>query len=448
MRLVLLALALLLCPALTQAASTWKTIFTDAGRRIEVDTANIQREADNKVVATGRMVLDKPIPDSLTSVSYRIIEATTRYDCVSRKAVTLRRVLLKSDDEVVREEEPGNKLELPVRTGSLDDKVLREACRPPGPHGEAMAVAEKASEAADALRRANQAMLDKELKRNPGAVLRTGAADEHAGTPKTVPADAPTPAASPAPRRSRSAARTQHAVEEAPPTFEHEPLHWSYEGSGGPDNWARIDPHNALCASGKRQSPIDIQDGIRVDLDPIKFDYQPSYFRIVDNGHTVMVNVGGGSITVTGTGKTYQLQQLHFHRPSEERINGRAYDMVMHLVHRSVDGELAVVSVLMERGADNPLIQTLWNDLPLERNLVVQPPTDTIDLAAFLPANHDYYTYMGSLTTPPCTEGVLWIVLKQPVPISADQLAIFARLYRNNTRPVQPANDRLIKESR
>ena len=146
-------------------------------------------------------------------------------------------------------------------------------------------------------------------------------------------------------------------------------------------------------------------------------------------------------------GKRYELRQFHFHRPSEERVNGRAYDMVVHLVHRNDEGQLAVVAVLLEKGGENPLIQTLWNNMPLERDMETSP-AGPLDLMQLLPDNRGYWIYMGSLTTPPCTEGVLWMVMKQPVQVSAEQVAIFSRLYRNNARPVQASNGRLIKESR
>jgi carbonic anhydrase len=221
--------------------------------------------------------------------------------------------------------------------------------------------------------------------------------------------------------------------------------HWDYDGAGGPDAWGRLRPEYSTCATGQRQSPIDIRGGIAVDLEPIKFDYRSSGFSVIDNGHTVQVNVEpGNSITITG--RRYELVQFHFHRPSEERIDGRQYDMVVHLVHKDVDGRLAVVAVLLDRGSAQAIVQSVWNNLPLEKGDEVHAGT-RIDLAQLLPEDRRYYTYMGSLTTPPCSEGVLWMVLKQPVPISAEQLAIFARLYPMNARPIQQADGRLIKES-
>ena len=223
------------------------------------------------------------------------------------------------------------------------------------------------------------------------------------------------------------------------------PTHWDYEGTAGPDAWGKMRPEFSRCATGLRQSPIDIRGGIAVDLEPIKFDYRPSAFSVIDNGHTVQVNVEpGNSITITG--KRYELVQFHFHRPSEERVNGRQYDMVAHLVHKDVDGHIAVVAVLLDRGSAQSIVQAVWNNLPLEKGDEVRAGS-RIDLAQLLPDDKRYYTYMGSLTTPPCSEGVLWMVLKQPVPISMDQVAIFSRLYPMNARPIQQADGRLIKES-
>ena len=233
----------------------------------------------------------------------------------------------------------------------------------------------------------------------------------------------------------------------AAPPREHPPadVPWSYEGAGAPDAWARLKPEYALCAKGTRQSPIDIQGGIRVQLEPIAFDYKAGPVRVVDNGHTIQVGVAPGS-AIEVMGRRYELQQFHFHRPSEERIDGRRSEMVVHLVHRDAEGRLAVVAVLLERGTAQPVVQNVWNHLPLEKgdDAAVRA---TLDPAGLLPEDRAYYTYMGSLTTPPCSENVLWMVMKKPITVSAEQAAIFARLYPMNARPVQSASGRLIKES-
>lgn len=245
--------------------------------------------------------------------------------------------------------------------------------------------------------------------------------------------------------RKAAPPKKEKPAEPPPPDYSH--VHWGYAGPGAPENWAKLKGEYATCGAGRRQSPIDIRGGIRVDLEPIRFDYKPTQFRITDNGHTVQVDVADGN-TITVMGRSYTLTQFHFHRPAEERVNGKTYDMVAHLVHKDFDGRLAVIAVLMDRGTEHPLIQTLWNHMPLEVGMDVSPPGVAIDLMQLLPEKREYYTYMGSLTTPPCTENVLWMVFKEPIRVSSEQIGIFARLYPHNARPIQPAHDRLIKESR
>lgn len=239
-----------------------------------------------------------------------------------------------------------------------------------------------------------------------------------------------------------AAAAAAAAIEAAKPK---NGTHWTYEGEFGPQNWSRINAAWAACNTGNRQSPIDLRDGMKVDLEQINFEYVPSGFNEIDNGHTIQVNVAGGNfLTVAGT--TYELQQFHFHRPGEERINGRGTEMVVHLVHKSYDGKIAILAVLLERGEANPLIQTVWNNLPLEKHTTVTPSI-VLDVNEILPARRDYFTYMGSLSEPPCTENVLWLVMKQPMTASPQQMALFSRLYPMNARPVQQSNGRMIKES-
>ncbi len=221
--------------------------------------------------------------------------------------------------------------------------------------------------------------------------------------------------------------------------------HWSYDGETGPANWGRINPEWAKCGSGNRQSPIDIRDGMKVELEQITFDYKPSSFNVTDNGHTVQVMVSGGNF-ITVNNRMYELTQFHFHRPSEERINGKGYEMVLHMVHQDAEGHLAVIALLLERGKPQPVIQTVWNNLPLEK-FETMAPAIVLDPMDLIPARRDYFTFMGSLTTPPCTEGVLWLVMKEPVQASPAQMALFARLYPLNARPVQPGSGRIIKES-
>jgi carbonic anhydrase len=241
-------------------------------------------------------------------------------------------------------------------------------------------------------------------------------------------------------RRAAAAASAASAAEAAL-----HPLQWDYAGPGGPEAWARIQPGAEKCATGTRQSPIDIRDGIAVDLEPIRFDYRPGAFSVLDDGHGVQVHVEPGNAISVG-GRRYELVRLDFHRPAEERIEGRPFDMDVHLVHQDAEGHQAVVAVLLERGAPQPVVQAVWNNLPLEKHEEAKGVVP-LDPSRLLPDDKRYYTYMGSLTTPPCSEGVLWMVMKQAVPVSPEQIAIFAHLYPMNARPIQQAQGRLIKES-
>src|SRR5450830_1726290 len=196
---------------------------------------------------------------------------------------------------------------------------------------------------------------------------------------------------------ARAAARAKRAavVKAAPPPPP--PVargtHWSFEGDSGPANWSKINVDWNKCSTGNRQSPIDIRDGMKVDLERISFDYHPSSFNVVDNGHTVQVSVGSGNY-ITVQNHMYELMQFHFHRPSEERINGKGFEMVVHLVHKDAEGRLAVVAILLERGKAQGTIQTIWNNLPLEKNEVVAPSI-LVDPTDMLPRKREYFTYMG-----------------------------------------------------
>ncbi|BDT69190.1 hypothetical protein os1_33800 [Comamonadaceae bacterium OS-1] len=224
--------------------------------------------------------------------------------------------------------------------------------------------------------------------------------------------------------------------------------HWDYAGSNGPQAWSQLKPEFNLCALGQRQSPIAIQDAnnLQGPAEPLQIHYQPSGAMVVNTGHTIQVDVVGEN-TLTVRGSTYKLVQFHFHHPSEERINDRTFGMVAHLVHRNVDGQLAVLAVLLDPGQANALINKVWTYMPLDVGDRVRMPAGLLDLTELLPQDMRYYQFMGSLTTPPCSENVLWMVLKQPVQISPEQLRLFGQLYPANARPVQPLNGRVVRDA-
>ena len=216
--------------------------------------------------------------------------------------------------------------------------------------------------------------------------------------------------------------------------------HWAYEGNDGPSHWGAIDPSYAACSTGKEQSPIDLTAADQKDIANVVFHYDISKVNIINNGHTIQVNYDTGS-SIEVDGKAYDLIQFHFHAPSEHSINGKLADAEIHLVHRSTDRKLAVVGILINKGPANSTIQSFWNNLPAEAG-PLQKTDAKVNANDFLPAIQTTYRYAGSLTTPPCTEGVQWIVMTQPITFSEEQLATFTKLFEGSNRPVQELNGR------
>ena len=248
--------------------------------------------------------------------------------------------------------------------------------------------------------------------------------------------------------RAKAAAMTGHEAPAAANDHHDGEVHWAYEGENGPQAWGQLKPDFNMCAIGKRQSPINIEASATLQgpAEPLQFNYTPSNGTVVNNGHTIQVDLTGEN-TLTVRGSNYQLLQFHFHTPSEEQINYRRSSMVAHLVHKNSEGQLAVVAVLLDPGVANTLIDKVWTYMPLDTGDRVRMPMGLIDMNELLPKDQRYYQFMGSLTTPPCTEGVLWMVLKQPTPLSREQIRLFSQLFPNNARPVQPANGRAVRNA-
>lgn len=226
-----------------------------------------------------------------------------------------------------------------------------------------------------------------------------------------------------------------------------EDTHWTYSGHAGPAEWGALSPDFATCGLGKDQSPIDIRGAKTANLPSIEFNYHPAPLAVIDNGHTIQVNYAPGSWIDVG-GKRYALIQFHFHKPSEEKIDGKAHAMVAHLVHKSDDGKLAVVAVLLDAGGANAMIDSIWKNLPKQKEKEAVIPNVIVDATELLPENRGYYTFQGSLTTPPCSEDVKWLVMKAPVKIADAEIAAFDEIYPMNARPTQPKNGRLIQATK
>jgi carbonic anhydrase len=238
---------------------------------------------------------------------------------------------------------------------------------------------------------------------------------------------------------------TACATLDAPHAGDSQPVHWTYSGAGGPEHWAELSPKFSLCASGRNQSPINLTVPIKANLPALSMSYGPNGDEVLNNGHTVQVNFKPGNVLSVGT-RRYELKQFHFHKPSENQINGKSFPMEAHLVHADADGSLAVVAVMIEDGASNPMLQAVWASMPEQADVRLALP-QAVSALDLLPAQRDYYQFSGSLTTPPCSEGVLWLVMKQAITASAAQIERFGHVMHHDTnRPVQPLYSRTVLE--
>lgn len=225
---------------------------------------------------------------------------------------------------------------------------------------------------------------------------------------------------------------------------------WSYEESTGPNYWGELAASNAACAKGSEQSPINIvssQVKQEKRLGGKQMYYMPTTFTLHNNGHTIQVNATTENNSIVVAGKQYMLAHFHFHTPSEHQFNGQNYDLEIHFVHKDESGNLAVLGVMIQEGKKNQALATIWDSLPNKKNENDGAEKFQIHLPALLPQNQLSFHYDGSLTTPPCTEEVKWIVFEQPIEMSKDQIKAFQQIFKDNHRPVQPLNEReIIKE--
>lgn len=222
--------------------------------------------------------------------------------------------------------------------------------------------------------------------------------------------------------------------------------HWGYTGEHSPANWGEMKEEFAMCSKGKMQTPINIMATQDIDIKPLGFDYTTNSTNVVNNGHTVQVNVANGS-SVMIDGKEFDLKQFHFHTPSENNINGEKFALEAHFVHAAKDGQLAVVAVMFKEGKSNPILGKIWSKFPLALNHKESIDLSSTDIKAILPSNKEYYKFMGSLTTPPCSENVKWNVFKTAMTISKEQVKQFFDTFgHSNNRPIQQTNNRVISK--
>jgi carbonic anhydrase len=224
------------------------------------------------------------------------------------------------------------------------------------------------------------------------------------------------------------------------------PAPWAYEGRTGPLNWGKLDPSYRACSQGHEQSPLDIR-GAHLDkaLQPIEFHYIAGPVTVENDGRTIVVHVEPRSYMVAG-GVRYDLQELVFHHPSEEAVHGKLSDMDVEMVHKSGDGKVAIVAVRLAENvaAPNATVSTLWSNMPVKAGASERVDA-MVNAGGLLPADRGYWTYMGSLTTPPCTEGVRWFVMERELTVSREQLNQFAKRFRIDSRELQDPHGRKIE---
>jgi len=218
--------------------------------------------------------------------------------------------------------------------------------------------------------------------------------------------------------------------------------HWSYSGSSGPEFWGDLKDEYFMCKDGKNQSPIDLNRFVEANLPKLKITYAGNAVSIINNGHTIKVNTNKGN-KIEIDGKTFVLKQFHFHTPSENKIDGIQYPMEAHFVHMDKDGNLAVIAIMYKEGRENRGLKKVLYQLPKEKGHV-SLLAEMFNPGDLFPRKLDYYRYSGSLTTPPCSEGVRWIVIKTPAEASKEQLDIMRKVMGKNNRPIQPLNARII----
>lgn len=234
---------------------------------------------------------------------------------------------------------------------------------------------------------------------------------------------------------------------ETKPVAENHQTHWSYEGKTGSEHWGELDPTFSACVNGTEQSPINIeisQINPNKVLDKIDINYQPTKFTLMNNGHTIQANFKAENNSIILDGTTYNLVQFHFHTPSEHQFNGKNFDMELHLVHKNDTGNLAVLGIMIKEGKENKALSNIWANLPEKETEKDIELNTTVNLPSLLPNDQKSFIYNGSLTTPPCTEEVKWIVLEQPIDMDREQIDAFQKIFSDNHRSAQPLNDREV----
>ncbi len=217
---------------------------------------------------------------------------------------------------------------------------------------------------------------------------------------------------------------------------------WGYQGLNGPENWAELSPSYALCGEGKAQSPINLVWSRPLGQPDIQFNYQPGPAQVTDTGNTIMVNASPGSFAII-RGEQYELKSILFHSSSEHTLSGNSLPIEVQMAHQNSSGQVAMIAFFAIEGPRNPLIDSIWSNIPQSKN-IEQVTNKKLNFSELLPKKYTHYHYTGSLSTPPCIEGISWNILNTPITMSRDQILSFRQIYPHNNRPTQKLNNRKV----
>jgi carbonic anhydrase len=437
-------------------ANTWVTLHQDSNAKLLLDKQSILQK-DQLTRAWVKVEYKTPqVNIDSADKAYNLSKLLWYFDCGAQKTATSQ-VFQYMDDEAVYSaaiDIKGAEFIVPVPESDLDI-AMRFVCagrKPAEIKQTVIAKPELAKMKADKKIAQKTETADKPVEAKPEAKAEPSKTDQ--AKPAAVKAETTKVEATKvdtskvekanAENTKTEASKNETTKDKNSKTDAHE-VHWTYEGKEGPENWAKLKPDFATCDSGRNQSPINIDETIDAPLKPLKGIQKVAIREILNNGHTIQANFKQGNMLLLDN-VGYQMKQVHFHAPSENTIHGQSFPLEAHFVHADSKGNLAVIGVMFKEGKANPGLEKLWQQIPKEESAPF-PLKVKVSASDLMPDNRDYFRFSGSLTTPPCSEGVRWILLKTPITASKSQIEVFeAAVKHHNNRPVQPLNGRVVVE--
>jgi len=423
MKKVIIFLLLSMSLSINCYATTWVKLNENSSSKLMLDKQSVlQQDTLQKAWVKVEYKTLQKNPETL-GTEYNLSKLLWFFDCKTQKSATSQ-VFQYLGNELVYSAgvDPKNAEFIEPVPESDVDITMRHVCRTNNP-------AAVSAEAKPAPEKQNAPSVKPENSKNEKTEGKAEPVAEKPEPPAVKPAAAP----------ETKTTKSKPSKAEA-----HKP-HWTYEGKAGPDNWGKLSPEFSTCGIGRNQSPINIENTMHASLKPLRGIQKFPAKDIFNNGHTVQVNFKEGNMLVLDSA-AYQMKQVHFHAPSENTINGKSYPLEAHFVHADSKGNLTVIGVMFKEGKANLGLGKLWSQLPDKEGEPVMVK-NRVTPSELIPENRSYYRFSGSLTTPPCSEGVRWILMKTPMTASKEQIEAFEHVMKHhNNRPTQALNGRVIVE--